>query len=426
MGESLVQSLTLEGAEVNWWTTGGQALSQLALQPLDLVVCDIQLPDMSGEQIFSQLAGAAITPPFLFMTAFADIDQAVSLVLAGAGDYISKPFVLQDFIKRAGVLINQTQTRTGQHTILGISPQMQQVEATLRRLVQGNSNVLLTGETGVGKEVCARFLHQASANATKPFMAVNCAAIPSELMESELFGHSKGAFTGAVRQHAGYAERARDGVLFLDEISALELPLQGKLLRLLEDRTFHRIGGEELQSFNARLISASNTDLGALVSQGRFREDLFYRINVINVEIPPLRERLEDIPLLLNRFYSEQCELQNSTLIGMSSLVEEAALNHHWPGNVRELRNRIERAVALTTTDRLMPGDVFPELGLSPPSEDALAPLAVARDAAEKTQIHKALQQTGWRISEAAKLLDISRTTMWEKMRRYGISETPC
>jgi transcriptional regulator with PAS, ATPase and Fis domain len=254
-------------------------------------------------------------------------------------------------------------------------------------------------------------------------MAVNCAAIPADLMESELFGHERGAFTGAHARHLGYTERAGEGVLFLDEVSELAPKLQAKLLRVIESRSFHRLGGEQLIPFKARLICATNADLEARVRGGSFREDLYYRINVLSLHVPPLRERIEDIEWLIDRFFAEFSRTIESDAVGVSALACEAARQHDWPGNVRELRNRVERAVALAAGRWIMPADLFPERSESPVMESRfIASLGTAREDAEKRHIQRALAMTGGAILPAAKALGISRTTLWEKMKRYGLA----
>jgi DNA-binding NtrC family response regulator len=282
--------------------------------------------------------------------------------------------------------------------------------------------VLFTGETGTGKEVCARFLHNVSPAATEPFMAVNCAAIPSELLESELFGHERGAFSGAHQRHLGYAERARGGILFLDEIAAMPLALQAKMLRVLEERSFHRVGGESPIPLRARIVCATSAILDGEARRGVFREDLLYRINAVTVELPPLRERPEDISWLLSRYFSLFADHTETELRGISSMAEGVALSHLWRGNVRELRNRVERAVNLANGPWIMPADIFPELSNAVlDGVDPMLPLAAVRDAAEKRQIERVLRETAGHLGVAAKRLEISRTTLWEKMRRYGI-----
>jgi two-component system, NtrC family, response regulator HydG len=421
MGESLQRALELEGWSTSWWQTGKEAIDGMRTGDPDLVLCDIRLPDMSGEEIFRAANSHCSAPPFIFMTAYGQIDQAVSLVRAGAHDYLTKPFELQPLFQKAREILSARLQRSADG-VLGISPQMRRIEALLRRIAARSLPILFHGETGSGKEVCARFLHQVSPTADNPFIAVNCAAIPAELLESEVFGHEKGAFSGAHQRHLGYAERARGGILFLDEIAAMPLALQSKLLRVLEDRSFHRVGGETCISLNARIVCATSENLVEQIRHGCFREDLLYRINAVTVEVPPLRERLDDIPWLLSRYFSLTTQQEGAALRGISSLAEDAALSHPWRGNVRELRNRVERAVALATGPWLMPADLFPESrDASIESVDPILPLAAVRDAAERRQIERVLRETGGHILETARHLGISRTTLWEKMRRYGV-----
>jgi DNA-binding NtrC family response regulator len=422
MGESLVQRLSLEGATTRWWRDGRQALDGLKRSPAEAVVCDIRLPDLSGEDVFHEVVARRQSPPFLFITAHADVDQAVRLLRGGAGDYVTKPFAMGDFLARLeAILPSRQSTETG---LLGVSRSMLSIERTLRKLAKGRTTVLITGETGSGKEVAARFLH-GLAETPEPFMAVNCAAIPSDLMEAELFGYERGAFTGATQRHLGYAERAKGGTLFLDEIGELSPKLQSKLLRLVEERTFHRVGGEQAVPFRARIVAATNANLEAMIAEGRFREDLYYRIAVVGVELPPLRERSEDVRWLLERFAADSIGAAGSDIVGISALAEDAALTHRWPGNVRELRNRVERAVALSLGPWIGPGDLFPERRESETPADLMPSLDEVRKAAEKRHIHRALQLTGGEIIATAEALGISRTTLWEKMKKLNIdSET--
>ncbi|MDP3258577.1 sigma-54 dependent transcriptional regulator [Bosea sp. (in: a-proteobacteria)] len=418
MGESLVQRLALEGAEVTWWRTKAEAVTGLARRRHHAVICDLKLPDGAGEDIFLEAVKSEGAPPFLFMTAFGEIDQAVRLMRCGAGDYVTKPFDMTSFLERLETLVDPFEG-DGQG-VLGVSPAIRAVERTLLRLATVSAPVLLTGETGSGKEVCARLLHASRGHGAGPFMAVNCAAIPAELMESELFGHEKGAFTGAQGRHAGYAERAGTGTLFLDEIGDLAPRLQAKLLRLLEDRTFTRVGGEQALPFKARIVCATNADLIAKVKAGSFREDLLYRINVVNVPLPPLRDRSDDIVWLIDRFFSEFEEQSGDRIHGMSALALEAALAHSWPGNVRELRNRVQRGLSLGDGPLLMPGDLFPDL--APMMAVGMREgLEGVRDEAERRYIVRVLAENGGAVQATAKVLGVSRTTLWEKMRRHGI-----
>ncbi|WP_426434496.1 sigma-54-dependent transcriptional regulator [Bradyrhizobium genosp. P] len=419
MGESLVQRLALEGVTVKWWQRGRDAIEDISRSKFEAIVCDIRLPDLDGEELFRKAARSPLVPPFLFITGYGDIDQAVRLMRAGAADYVLKPFDLDHFLLRLGELMRPSGRQST--NALGLSPSMRALEALLQRVAKLNSTVMITGETGSGKEVAARFLH-ASGRGDRPFIAVNCAAIPADLLESELLGHEKGAFTGATQRHLGYAERAGDGVLFLDEIGELRADLQAKLLRLIEDKTFYRLGGERPIAFKGRLVVATNADLQKEVEAGRFREDLYYRINVVTVRVPPLRDRPEDIPWLMEKFFAETSVRMDSELRGISALAEEAALTYHWPGNVRELRNRIERAVALGLGLWVMPGDMFPEQGEDGAPPEFLPSLEDARQSAEKRHILRALASTNGEIGATSKLLGIGRTTLWDKMRRLGLN----
>ncbi len=377
-----------------------------------------------GEDLFLNSLPILGGVPVLFMTAFGQIEQAVRLTKAGAVDYIAKPYAIGDLLERIDHLIAQRSGRAALG-VLGSSATMKRIEELLRRVADIDSSLLFTGESGVGKEVAARFVHRISRRAGSPFMAVNCAAIPAELLESELFGHERGSFTGAHGRHEGYVERARDGVLFLDEISELPLLVQAKLLRLIQDRAFSRVGGETVLKSAARLVCATNVDLEQAVTQGRFRRDLYYRINVIPVAVPPLRERKADILPLIQRFLSEFAETFERPVHGLTPAAEHAILLHPWPGNVRELRNRIERAVALAANSWLGPGDLFPVAGQAPLSSGDLPTLSEVREAAERHHIRVALDKSGGRVEDAAKLLGISRSTLFEKMRKFAVQSDP-
>jgi two-component system, NtrC family, response regulator HydG len=424
MGGSIVQRIELEGGTISWWKTGRQAVEAVAATggSLDIVICDIRLPDMAGEEVFRELAGRPDAPPFIFVTGFGDIDQAVRLMRAGAADFMTKPFVMDDFLKRIETHRRPRGGDSERGYILGISAPIRDAEDLLRRYAGHDLPVFITGETGSGKEVAARLLHGLSQRASAPFMAVNCAAIPADLLESEIFGHEKGAYTGAQQRHLGYAERAGGGTLFLDEIGDMPPALQAKLLRLIENGSFFRLGGEKPVPFRARIVAATHRKFTAGGGDAVIREDLYYRLAVLPVEIPSLRERSEDVAWLMDRFLADASTRMASRVSGFSALAEEAALGHAWPGNVRELRNRVERAAAICAGEWIMPGDLFPERGVKRPAS-GFVPLADVRDAAERRQIERALEETDGQIAKAAGLLSISRTTLWEKMTRFGLAE---
>jgi DNA-binding NtrC family response regulator len=422
MGESIVQRLEIEGCSVEWWQTGTDAIGSPKLDHVDIVVCDIRLPDMSGEEVYRRKLGASDTPPFIFITGYGEIDQAVKLMRMGAADYLLKPFVFEEFHLR----LQQNARRrpiaiTAGAIELGLSPQMREVEALLNRYAPTNLPVLITGETGVGKEVTARLLHKRSPYASGPFMAVNCAAIPADLLESEIFGHERGAFTGAEKQHLGYAERTKQGTLFLDEIGDMPLALQAKILRLVEDRSFYRVGGEKAIPFEGRIIAATHKNLLGDSGDQTFREDLYYRLAVLPLHIEPLKNRPEDLLRFMKIFLDEASIRQKRHFKGYSSLTEEIAIDHPWRGNIRELRNRIERAVAVGQHEWILPQDMFPDRESREPRQAGFAPLADIREDAERRHIERALAMTDGQIAETARMLGISRTTLWEKMSRLGI-----
>ncbi|NQU60510.1 MAG: sigma-54-dependent Fis family transcriptional regulator [Rhodospirillales bacterium] len=421
MGESLVQRLSLEGYEPIWWKTGTEALAALGNATPDIMICDIRLSDMSGEDVFNQAMLQLESTPVLFITAFGNIEQAVRLMRKGADEYITKPFEMGDFLSRIESLSSRQEiSPVGIYNTLGVSDCMREIEDTLRRIADVESNVMLTGESGSGKEVAARFLHEVSGRAQEPFISVNCAAIPSELMESELFGHERGSFTGAHGRHLGYAERVGDGTLFLDEIGDLPLHLQGKLLHLIQERKFTRVGGEKQIDFQARIVSATNRDLHEAVAKRRFRDDLFYRINVIPVTVPPLRDRSDDVLPLVRGYITHFAEQFGRDVGTLSEAAEEAVLAYDWPGNVRELCNRIERAVALADGPCLRAHNLFPDTDHTE-AEGEIPTLQQVREASERRHIRRILDRTDGNASAAANFLGISRTTLWEKMKKLGI-----
>ena len=417
MGESLVQRLELEGYTPLWWQTGQDALEELFAARPDLVICDILLPDMSGEEVFLRALPRLGSTPFLFVTAHGKIDQAVRLTKAGAVDYLEKPYEITDLLERIARLIAVQPRASG---VLGVSDAMRRMELLLTRVADIDSSLLITGESGVGKEVAARFVHRVSRRAKNPFIGVNCAAIPSELIESLLFGHERGAFTSAQARHHGHVERAGTGILFLDEVGELPMPMQAKLLRLIEERAFTRVGGETPIKTGARIICATNANLEAAVAERRFRQDLYFRINVIRVAIPRLRDRSDDILPLAQLFMREFSEAFDRDVHGFTPEAERALLEHPWPGNVRELRNRVEQAVALSLAPRITVEALF-AAEAAEPGEAPFPTLAEVRDRAERHYIRTALAGAGGRVEEAAKLLGVSRSTLFEKLRKFDI-----
>jgi DNA-binding NtrC family response regulator len=420
LGESLVQRLTLEGYGVAWARslTEGEVLLRRCRPAM--IVCDMQLPDGSGEALLLRLLPSIGSTPVVVVTAFGEVGQAVRLMRAGADDYVEKPFeprLLLDKLRRAKAIALPEAPAIDMDES-SVAPTMQTLDAMLRRLAPVDSTVLLLGESGAGKEVAAERLHMLGRAQQGPFVAVNCAAIPADLFESEVFGHERGAFTGAMQRHQGFAERAGKGTLFLDEIGDLPLPLQAKLLRLIQDRRFQRLGGRETLTLGARIVAATNADLAARVAEGRFREDLYFRLAVVPLEVPPLRQRPDDIRRLALSFTAHFGETFGRRGVVIDDQALDALLSHDWPGNVRELRNRIERALVIAEASTLGIEDLFPDK--QPVSASGMS-LIEARETAEREHIRRTLSRCGGRIAEAAQVLGISRTTMWERMRRLGL-----
>jgi DNA-binding NtrC family response regulator len=426
MGEALCERFEMEGFEYAWHKRGRDALLALQRKTCCVVVSDIRLPDLSGEDVFVQLRqGRDDAPPFLFITGYGAIDQAVRLLKLGATDYLTKPIDVNALMQRIRDLGTPVDTLPREGFQLGISPAMRRIGQTLARMAASDGTVLLTGESGVGKEQVARQLHLLGENGqTKPFIAVNCAAIPETLLEAELFGFEKGAFTGAAKERRGYFEQADGGTLFLDEVGDMPLAMQVKLLRAIQERTVTRVGGETPLRVEVRLICATHEDLRQMVEAGRFREDLFYRINVIHLRIPPLRERREDILWLARHFADEQSAKKGGTPFVFTEAAERNLLSYSWPGNIRELKHCIERACVMAERAQLTPeallGDVLPAgSGSTATGDKLLAHL----DVCEKRYIEQALAANLWRIGESADALGISRKNLWEKMRKHNIAE---
>lgn len=420
LGGAIYQRLELEGFEPVWAQSCAEAIAALKRERPDFVLSDIILPDGSGEDVFRKAQPWLGDTPILFATAFGEIDQAVRLVKAGADDYLTKPYDVDELVER----IRQRLTRRGNRAEnvapndFALSPVTAALAEQLRRAAGTDLPVLLTGETGAGKEVAARYLHEASPRSDTPFVAVNCGAIPHELLESQFFGHERGAFTGATHTHVGYFEEAEDGTLFLDEIGELDARLQTALLRVLENRLFRPVGARRDKTFGGRIVAATNADLNGLRSERKFRDDLYFRLSVIELQMPPLRERRGEIESLARRFLKEFSSERGLDL-KLSKDAFQKLLRHDWPGNIRELRNRLQRAAVFARSDTLEGVDIFPETRLSE-TEGETATLADARKRAEADLIEQALIAADGRVGEAARQLGISRTTLW---KRRGKSE---
>jgi DNA-binding NtrC family response regulator len=424
MGESLCDRFALEGTAFDWHRDAASAARSIEREPYAAIISDVRLPDMDGEELLRRLLArhGAPLPPFLFITAYGSIDRAVEAVKLGAVDYITKPFEIEQLLDKARRLIGAWRAPTREvdgESALGLSPVMRRMEEMLPRIAAQADSVLITGDSGVGKERVAQLLHAYAPVHDGPFVAVNCGALPETLLESELFGYERGAFTGAVRLRRGLFEQAEGGTLFLDEIGDMPPPMQVKLLRAIQERKITRVGGERPLGVDIRLTCATNRDLRKLVEQGTFREDLYYRINVIHLRVPPLRERIEDVLWLAERFLRERAG--GAAPRRLSAAAQAALLRHAWPGNARELKHSIDRACILARGRLIEPWDLFqtdPERGAEgAPSETLDAYLG----ACEREFIARALEEHGWRVTETAAELGISRKNLWEKMRKLGI-----
>jgi len=428
MGESLTHRFSLEGVSCDWHRTAGSALSAMEKTGYGAIVSDIRLPDMDGEVMFNFLfEQKKPPPPTLFITGYGSIDQAVRLLKLGARDYITKPFDLDELLAKLHSLCSEIfidRDSGSLQPVLGVSPVMRNIQETLMRIAKHDAGVVITGESGVGKEYAAQYLHRCGdSGRERPFIAVNCAAMPENLLEAEMFGHEKGAFTGAERRHRGVFERAHGGTLFLDEIGEMSTAMQAKLLRAIQEGIIQRIGSEETIRVDVRLVCATNRDLRKMVSEGGFREDLYYRINVIHVPIPPLRERKEDILWFARRFMADSAH-KHSLSRYFTPIAERYLVDRGWPGNLRELRHAIERACILTRQETIGPK----ELGATDSEEVELHAsdergLKGCLQEYEENLIREALEAHQWHIVETADSLNISRKNLWEKMRKHGIDK---
>ena len=424
IGEALSERLDFEQFACDWYRDGKSARRGLNQRRYSVVISDINLPDISGEKLFCELLdGGQVSAPFVFITGCGAIDQAVRLLKLGARDYVTKPFNVGELIGKIRSLCEYQQPAASVSARLGISASMRHIEGLLPRLAASRSAVLISGESGVGKEEVARALHGAGdPQGNMPFVAVNCGAIPENLIESELFGHDKGAFTGADRERHGVFEQADGGSLFLDEIGEMPPSMQVKLLRAIQDRAVVHVGGATQRKVDIRLICATHHDLKAMVEQGSFREDLYYRIHVIHLHLPPLRERQEDILWLATRFLDERTS-KGEIRRTLTPEAERALTRYPWPGNVRELQHCLERASVLSLSPALNAESLFGGGG-SPASDDE-APRQALSDhlqECERAYIRRALTECDGRIADTAALLGISRKNLWEKMRKLEMA----
>ena len=439
--------LKREGYEVLTAPNGREALETLKKGQVDLVISDIQMPEMSGMELLTSAKEIDPEMQIIMITAFGSTETAVEAMKLGAYDYIQKPFkidevkiIIRQALERKSLRMENQQlkkelgTKYAFDNIIGGAPPMMRIYEMVKRVANTKSSVLITGESGTGKELIARAIHYNGPLKDKPFVTVNCGAIPENLMESEMFGHKKGSFTGAIADKKGLFEVANGGTIFLDELGELPLTMQVKLLRVIQEGTFKRVGGTEDIQVEVRVISATNKNLDAEVKGGRFREDLFYRMNVIQIHCPPLRERREDIPMLANHFLDKFAKVLGINVKKISNEGMDVLKRYHYPGNVRELENIIERTVALEPGNVILP-DSLPrhllevqqpmgQLDANKIEIDDMKGIELEKLVAEfeRTLLTKALQATGGVKKKAAKLLNISFRSMRYRVDKYGLS----
>lgn len=410
---------------------GLKAAARADKQKYNLVISDIRMPGLSGTSLLARIREQSPDTDVIIMTAYGSIDDALDCLRKGAADYILKPFDMDDLIIRVSRLLDiqavkarcaslEASCQAGTSRLIGSSPAMRQVFAIIEQAAPTNATILITGESGTGKELAARAIHQASPRRDKPFVSINCAAIPEGLMESELFGHERGSFTGAEQMRKGKFELADNGTLLLDELGDLPGPLQAKLLRVLQESEFERVGGSKSISVDVRILACTSKNLMQEVADGRFRQDLLFRLQVIPITMPPLREHKEDIPELCKSFLKEFSSAHHKTR-SLSPAALSCLQSYDFPGNVRELRNLMERASVLSKGPEITPADLptelcqqttIPEIGLN---------LAENMATAEQSCLKKALAYCDGNRTETAKLLGISRKNLWEKLKGYGI-----
>ncbi len=444
IAETLDLYLTEEGYKVRTALTGTDGLNQYVQEPSDVVILDIRLPDIDGFTVLEDLKEENENVKVIMITAFHDMETTINAMKCGAFDYIHKPINVDELdlaIKKAlkslemekkidGLLMEPSRSfRVGD--IIGTGNEMREIFKTIGTVSQSRTTVLIQGESGTGKELIAKVIHN-NTSPDEPFIAVNCSAIVETLLESELFGHEKGSFTGAIARKLGKFELARFGTVFLDEISEMSINLQAKLLRVLQEMEFDRVGGKDKVKVNARIMAATNKDLKTLVKEGKFRDDLYYRLNIVSITLPPLRLRRQDIPSLIDYLLSKINLDLHKKVIGISDEMMDIFMNYNWPGNVRELENLLVRACVVAKGQVLGVND-FPELGkdeTTKPPEDTSADLFnpsvpgkfLTLDEVEERYIRKVIKETDKNKGEICEILGVSRPTLERKLEKYGIT----
>jgi two-component system NtrC family response regulator len=444
----LSELLKEEGYEVITAQKGEDGLKIVQETDLDLVITDMRMPGMDGLELLKSVKSYNKDLPVIMITAFGEVEKAVVAMKAGAYNYLAKPFNndelllnIRKAIDHYGLLRenlrlrDEARVRYGFASIVGKNERMLEIYHLIEKVAPTSASVLITGESGTGKELVARAIHINSPREKSPFISVNCAALPETLLESELFGHERGAFTGATAMRKGRFELADTGTLFLDEIGDIPLPLQAKLLRVLQERSFERVGGSHSIKVNVRIITATNKELKDEVDEGRFREDLYYRLNVLHIHMPPLRERSDDIPMLTHHFINKFAEMLNKPNLRISGDALRYLVNQSWEGNVRELENTIERAAILCSNDVIQVEDVHPEI-TSAQKEDnwsqdidfeqfipANLPLPEVLSGVEEQMVKRALKEANYVQARAAESLGITKSLLQYKIKKYNLQK---
>ncbi|HBG36229.1 MAG TPA: transcriptional regulator [Treponema sp.] len=430
--EGLAESMELEGYNPILAKDGKEGLERISRGDIDLVITDLRMPLVSGEEVLEQVNAQSPGLPVIVLTGHGSIDSAVDAMRNGAYDFLTKPLNLD----RLGLIVKRAlqnrqlvlQHRELQHeleskqtfeSIIGKSAEMQKIFDMVRRVADSKASVLITGESGVGKELIANALHNLSSRKDKPLIKVHCAALTESLLESELFGHEKGAFTGAISRKRGRFELAHGGSIFLDEIGEIDQNIQIKLLRVLQEKEFERVGGEETIQVDSRVIAATNKDLVEQIKKKQFREDLYYRLNVVHIHLPPLRERKDDIPLMVTQFLQEFAEENNKNIIGIDAKARRLLYSYDWPGNIRQLRNCIESAVVMSKGDTIQVEDLPPTIAESRGENSVHIPLGITMAEAEKVIILENLAFFKGNKSKTADSLGIGRKTIHRKLDDY-------
>ncbi len=433
--QTMAQLLEEEGYEVLQAANGKEAYAMVMERAFDLVLSDVRMPDMDGLTLLGRVKETAPETAVIIVTAYGTVQDAVSAMRAGASDYLLKPVQFEDMLLRiqraleieqlsrtSRIITDQLAADSIFHNLVGRAECMLKLFETIRKLSAVKSNVLIMGESGTGKELFAKAIHYNGLTRDKPFVPVNCGAIPDTLIESELFGHRRGAFTGASRDKVGYFEAADGGTLFLDEISCLPLGVQSSLLRVLEDRAVVPVGDTRPRPVDLRIVSASNQDLGQMVDQGQFRRDLYYRLNVVNLTLPPLRQRREDIPLLVHHFLDKYSRQMNKRVTGITNSAMQALLQHEWRGNVRELENVIERAVIFAESEQIAVQHL--PFAADESAEDAGDALHEALRQFERQHILSCLRRHDFSKTETARSLNIGVSSLYRKLEELNLPKS--